>query len=83
VSNLRVFWFVWCSMWALGWLLMGFFTLGLAWLFVPLSLVAILVPIGRDTAAAIPPPPFGPCFRCGAPAGSHGFDGSCPVSIGQ
>ena len=83
MSNTRVFWIIWCSMWALGWMLAGFFTLGLLWVMVPASLVAILIPVGRDTPAAIAPPaPFGPCFRCGAPARAHAYDGSCPAQIG-
>ena len=46
MSNVRVFWIIWCVMWALGWLLIGFFTIFIGWLFVPLSLLAILIPIG-------------------------------------
>lgn len=46
MSNLRLFWIIWCVMWALGWLLVGFFTFFIGWLFVPFSLLAILIPIG-------------------------------------
>jgi len=56
VSNLRVFWVAWCSAWALGWLLLGFFTL-VTWLFVPLALAAILLPVGCEPK---PPPPLEP-----------------------
>jgi hypothetical protein len=48
-SNLRSFWIVWCSMWALGWLLCGFVTQYLSWLLVPVSVLCILLPVGaRD-----------------------------------
>jgi hypothetical protein len=56
MSNLRVFWIAWCSAWALGWLLLGFFTL-VTWLFVPLSLAALLLPVGCERR---PPPPLEP-----------------------
>jgi hypothetical protein len=45
-SNLRVFWIIWCVGWACFWLLVGFFTFLLGWIFVPFSLLAILIPIG-------------------------------------
>jgi hypothetical protein len=48
MSNTRIFWIAWCCMWALGWLLLGFFTI-ITWLFVPFSLLAILLPIGKTT----------------------------------
>ena len=48
MSDLRLIWVVWCVMWALGWLLIGFFTFFIGWIFVPLSLLAILVPIGSS-----------------------------------
>ena len=48
MSNLRTFWIIWCSMWALGWLLIGFFTFFIGWLFVPVSLLAILIPVGSN-----------------------------------
>src|SRR5919112_3062843 len=40
MSDLRLIWVVWCVMWALGWLLIGFFTFFIGWIFVPLSLLA-------------------------------------------
>ncbi len=46
MSNTRIFWIIWCSMWALLWLLVGFFTFLLGWLLVPVSLLAILIPVG-------------------------------------
>jgi hypothetical protein len=48
MSNTRIFWIAWCCMWALGWLLLGFFTI-ITWLFVPFSLLAILIPIGKGS----------------------------------
>ena len=61
MTPLRTFWVAWCCCWALGWLLLGFFTI-ITWLFVPFSLLAILVPVGQ----APPPTPFTPvaCPRC-------------------
>lgn len=50
MSNTRIFWIIWCTMWALGWLLVGFFTFFLGWLMVPVSLLAILLPIGKEPA---------------------------------
>jgi hypothetical protein len=50
MSNTRIFWIIWCCFWALGWLLIGFFLI-VTWLFVPVSLLAILIPIGRTRAA--------------------------------
>ena len=52
MSNVRVFWIIWCVMWALGWLLIGLFTIFIGWLFVPLSLLAILIPIGSTQIPA-------------------------------
>lgn len=48
MSNLRIFWITWCVTWALGWLLIGFFTFLLGWIMVPPSLLAILLPIGSS-----------------------------------
>ena len=64
MSNVRVFWIIWCVMWALGWLLIGFFTIFIGWLFVPLSLLAILIPIGSTkNSSLISPPQQGPGSR--------------------
>jgi hypothetical protein len=65
VSNLRIFWIVWCSMWALGWLLAGFVTFGLAWAGIPASLLAILLPVGggRQEAPQLALPPGHPVWR--------------------
>lgn len=49
MTNLRIFWVIWCCMWALGWLLAGFASFGIAWLGVPVSLLCILIPIGNDS----------------------------------
>lgn len=61
VSNSRIFWIAWCTMWALGWLLIGFFTFFLGWIMVPVSLLAILIPVGGTGNRAAPqvayPPP--------------------------
>lgn len=58
MSDLRVFWIIWCSMWAAFWMLMGFVTLGIAWLLVPAALLAIFMPVGqapRPPRAQLPP----------------------------
>lgn len=58
-SNVRIFWITWCCFWALDWLM------------VPVSLLAILLPVGRprlQTGALfpiaahqpMPPPTAGP-----------------------
>lgn len=49
MSGLRIFWIIWCSFWALGWMLVGFGTLLLGWLMVPVSLFAILLPVGKQS----------------------------------
>jgi hypothetical protein len=49
VSTLRIFWIIWCCFWALGWLLTGFLTFGFGWLMVPISLLAIFLPIGKSS----------------------------------
>ena len=54
MSTLRIFWIIWCCFWALGWLLIGFFTFLLGWLMVPVSLLAILIPVGRARPPALP-----------------------------
>lgn len=56
MSTLRLFWIIWCCFWALGWLLIGFLTFFLGWLMVPLSLLAILLPVGKTA------PPKGAYF---------------------
>jgi hypothetical protein len=47
-SNARVFWIIWCCGWAFFWFVIGFFSFGLAWVMVPVSLIAILIPVGVD-----------------------------------
>ena len=59
MSSLRVFWIIWCSFWALGWLLIGFFTFLLGWFMVPVSLAAIMLPVGQPPKQPHPPPPPG------------------------
>ena len=56
MSSLRIFWIIWCTMWAFGWLLCGFIFFPV-WIFVPLSLGAILIPIGSAPKQLPPPPP--------------------------
>lgn len=51
MSNLRIFWIIWCTMWAFGWLLCGFIFFPV-WIFVPLSLGAILIPIGSAPSSS-------------------------------
>lgn len=82
MSNLRVFWIIWCSMWAFGWLLFGWLLI-LGWVMVPVSLLAILIPVGASPRPQLPPaghpawenPPR--CCRCGAPPEAHP-GGWCP-----
>jgi hypothetical protein len=68
-SNLRSFWIVWCSMWALGWLLLGFVTLFRSWVLVPVSFLCILIPVGSRQRAVHQPQltprrrPRTPCAR--------------------
>src|SRR4051794_37183765 len=59
MSNVRPFWIAWCCCWAAFWLIIGFFTFGLGWIGVPLSLLAILIPIGPP-AQPTPPLPYYP-----------------------
>lgn len=47
--NVRIFWLVWCGFWALGWMTIGWFIFPINLLMIPLSLVLMLVPIGRRT----------------------------------
>jgi hypothetical protein len=47
MSGLRIFWIIWCSMWALFWMLAGFVSFGAAWLGVPVALLCILIPVGN------------------------------------
>src|ERR1039458_9189844 len=54
MSNTRIFWIIWCSMWALFWLLIGFFTLLIGWIGVPISLLCILIPIGSSSSQPQP-----------------------------
>lgn len=47
-NNLRTFWIIWCCFWALFWFFAGWFSFGLAWLGIPVSLLCILIPIGHQ-----------------------------------
>lgn len=79
MTNARIFWIIWCSMWALFWLLAGFFTFLVGWLLVPVSLLAILIPVGGGGAppkyirfpGGRPPsqPPWQPPWQSPAPQG--------------
>jgi hypothetical protein len=58
VSNLRLFWIIWCCLWAGWWFLFGIFTFFLGWLLCPVALACILLPIGkapRPNAYYVPP----------------------------
>jgi hypothetical protein len=50
-------WLAWCGLWALGWLIAGlaFFPF---WLLTIGSVLAMLVPVGKDSRQ-LPPPPAG------------------------
>jgi hypothetical protein len=73
VSNTRIFWIIWCTMWAVGWLLIGFFTFLLGWIMVPPSLLAILLPVGRADSGPAPQVVYPPAYP--PPAGwvPHGL----------
>jgi hypothetical protein len=51
MSNTRIFWIIWCSAWAVFWFLLGWFFFP-AWIFVPVSLLCILIPVGNGSATA-------------------------------
>jgi hypothetical protein len=55
MGNVRVFWLAWCCGWALFWLLCGFLFLP-CWLLVPVSLCALLLPVGAPSGQAGAPP---------------------------
>lgn len=44
--NIRAFWIIWCCFWAAFWFVAGWFTLFFAWIGIPFSLLAILIPVG-------------------------------------
>jgi hypothetical protein len=77
VTTSRTMWVIFCCAMASGWALSGFllwFTVIvplLAVVFVPGSLLAILIPVGsppkRPPVLRVPPP----CNRCGAPYVRH------------
>ena len=46
-STGRVLWIIFCCVFAFVWFLIGFATLGIGWLMVPVSLLAILIPVGK------------------------------------
>ena len=68
----RVVWLIACAFGALFWMLVGFFTLGLAWLLVPVCLAMMLLVLIPDR-----PRPLPPCMHCGALAADH-WGGRCP-----
>jgi hypothetical protein len=66
VSNVRLFWIIWCCLWAGFWFISGFFTL-IGFLGAPVALLFLLLPIGkgpRPEAYYVPdnqfPPPGNP-----------------------
>ncbi len=77
-SNLRIFWIIWCSMWGLGWLFVGFVFFPF-WIMVPASLLCILIPVGQGRRQVYQPqmPAMPACTNCGAPAAAHVM-GRCP-----
>lgn len=82
MTNLRLFWVIWCCFWAAAWLLAGFITLGLAWLMIPASLLAILIPVGATPQRPQRPQypahlGWEPCGSCGATYAEH-INGWCP-----
>ena len=50
VSNVRLFWIIWCCLWAGFWFISGFFTL-IGFLGAPVALLFILLPIGKGPKA--------------------------------
>jgi hypothetical protein len=57
VGNLRLFWIIWCLLWAAFWFISGFFTL-IGFLGAPIALLFLLLPIGkspRPKAYFVPP----------------------------
>jgi len=48
----RMLWILWCLAWTAAWTFAGLFTFLFAWLLVPVSLAAILIPIGGAPRAA-------------------------------
>jgi hypothetical protein len=69
VSNLRLFWIIWCCIWSFIWFWIGFATLFVGWVMIPVSLLCILIPIGKgprpvayhvpDNPRQLPTPPAG------------------------
>jgi hypothetical protein len=77
MTPLRTFWVAWCSLWAAFWLLAGFFTI-IGWAGVPLSLLAILLPVGN------PPKPLPwRCLECGQPPSAHPYGQACRRQLTQ
>lgn len=60
---MRTFWIIWCCFWAAFWMLAGFFTFFLAWILVPFSLLAILLPIGSQNEIQVTYRPQFPSSR--------------------
>ena len=44
----RTAWIIFCCVMAAFWAVAGLFTFGLAWLLVPVSLLAIFIPVGKE-----------------------------------
>jgi len=58
VSTGRVLWVLWCLGWSAFWFFVGVFTI-LPLFLIPPSLLAILIPVGKEPSPApqLPPPP--------------------------
>jgi hypothetical protein len=79
MSNVRPFWIAWCCCWAAFWLIIGFFTFGLGWIGLPLSLLAILIPIGAPAQPMPPLPYYPPAPQAwDMAAGGESVDGIAP-----
>jgi len=55
MNNTRIFWIIWCSMWALGWMTVGWLIFPINLIMIPASLLAILIPVGTEPPNQLPP----------------------------
>ena len=54
MSTARTLWIIFCCSWAGVWLIVSFFTFFLALPLAPLSLAAILIPVGSEPRPPLP-----------------------------